>query len=204
MQVVSSNICSAFVPNIEPAAAAAGLRDAKAGVLVGGRATIEDAYGYSKFARIALGTNNIDFRSRVHSNEELDFLASAPLTATYKDIDKADHVVLINFEPEDESPIIFLRIYKQTYKRSIKVTTIAPFASRGSEKLKANLIKSAAGNEISAISSLTGLTKKTVVLVGERLSETPGALSAVSQLINQSGAKLAITVGIFNCRAPTN
>ena len=172
------------------AAAAAGLRDAKAGVLVGGRATIEDAYGYSKFARIALGTNNIDFRSRVHSNEELDFLASAPLIATYKDIDKADHVVLINFEPEDESPIIFLRIYKQTHKRSIKVTTIAPFASRGSEKLKANLIKSAAGNEISAISSLTGLTKKTVVLVGERLSETPGALSAVLQLINQSGAKL--------------
>ncbi len=136
--------------------------------------------------RVALGTNNIDFRSRVHSNEELDFLASAPLTATYKDIDKADHVVLINFEPEDESPIIFLRIYKQTHKRSIKVTTIAPFASRGSEKLKANLIKSAAGNEISAISSLTGLTKKTVVLVGERLSETPGALSAVLQLINQS------------------
>ena len=130
------------------AAAAAGLRDAKAGVLVGGRATIEDAYGYSKFARIALGTNNIDFRSRVHSNEELDFLASAPLTATYKDIDKADHVVLINFEPEDESPIIFLRIYKQTHKRSIKVTTIAPFASRGSEKVKANLIKCAAGNEI--------------------------------------------------------
>jgi NADH-quinone oxidoreductase subunit G len=172
------------------AAAAAGLRDAKAGVLVGGRATIEDAYGYSKFARVALGTNNIDFRSRVHSDEELDFLASAPLTATYKDIDKADHVVLINFEPEDESPIIFLRIYKQTHKRSIKVTTIAPFASRGSEKLKATVIKTAAGNEISAISSLTGLTKKTVVLVGERLSETPGALSAVLQLINQSGAKL--------------
>ena len=29
-----------------------------------------------------------------------------------------------------------------------------------------------------------------MVLVGERLSETPGALSAVLQLINQSGAKL--------------
>ena len=45
------------------AAAAAGLKDARAGVLVGGRATVEDAYGYSKFARVTLETNNIDFRS---------------------------------------------------------------------------------------------------------------------------------------------
>lgn len=33
------------------------------GVLTGGRLTVEDAYGYAKFARAVLGTNNIDFRS---------------------------------------------------------------------------------------------------------------------------------------------
>ena len=172
------------------AAAAAGLKNARAGVLVGGRATIEDAYGYSKFARVALNTNNIDFRARSHSNEELDFLASASPTATYKDIDKADQVVLISFEPEDESPIVFLRIYKQTHKRAIKVTSIAPFASRGSQKLNAKLIKTATGNEVAAISALTGLTAKSVVLIGERASETTGALSAVIKLVNDSGAKL--------------
>ena len=172
------------------AAAASGLKNARAGVLVGGRATIEDAYGYSKFARVTLNTNNIDFRARSHSNEELDFLASAPLNATYKDIDKADQVVLISFEPEDESPIVFLRIYKQTHKRAIKVTSIAPFASRGTQKLNAKLIKTATGNEVAAISALTGLTAKSVVLVGERASETTGALSAVIKLVNDSGAKL--------------
>lgn len=172
------------------AAAAAGLKNARAGVLVGGRATVEDAYGYSKFARVTLNTNNIDFRARTHSNEELDFLSAASFTATYKDIDKADQVVLINFEPEDESPIVFLRIYKQVYKRAIKVTSIAPYASRGSEKLKAKLIKVAAGDEVAAISSLSGLTNKSVVLVGERLTETAGGLSAALKLINQSGAKL--------------
>ena len=172
------------------AAAAAGLKNARAGVLVGGRATVEDAYGYSKFARVTLNTNNIDFRARTHSNEELDFLSAASFTATYKDIDKADQVVLINFEPEDESPIVFLRIYKQVYKRAIKVTSIAPYASRGSEKLKAKLIKVAAGDEVAAISSLSGLTNKSVVLVGERLTETVGGLSAALKLINQSGAKL--------------
>ena len=172
------------------AAAAKGLKDSRAGVLVGGRATVEDAYGYSKFARVTLGTNNIDFRSRVSSKEELDFLASVPTSATYKDIDNADHVVLINFEPEDESPIVFLRIYKQVHKRSIKVTTIAALASRGSQKLKANLVKTAAGNEVSAINSISGLTGKSVVLVGERAAETQGALSAVAKLVKESGAKL--------------
>ena len=172
------------------AAAAAGLKDAKVGVLVGGRVTVEDAYGYSKFARVALSTNNIDFRARTHSREELDFLASTPTTATYKDIDKADHVVLINFEPEDESPIVFLRIYKQFKKRAIKVSSIASFTSRSTQKLKAKLIKTAAGAEVAAINSITGLSEKSVVLVGERAAETPGALSAVAKLINTSGAKL--------------
>ena len=172
------------------AAAASGLKNARAGVLVGGRATVEDAYGYSKFARVTLNTNNIDFRARSHSNEELDFLASAPLNATYKDIDKADQVVLISFEPEDESPIVFLRIYKQTHKRAIKVTSIAPFASRGTQKLNAKLIKTATGNEVAAISALDGLTAKSVILVGERAAETTGALSAVIKLVNDSGAKL--------------
>jgi len=172
------------------AAAAKGLKDSRAGVLVGGRATVEDAYGYSKFARVTLATNNIDFRSRVSSKEELDFLASVPTSATYKDIDNADHVVLINFEPEDESPIVFLRIYKQVHKRSVRVTTIAALASRGTQKLKANLIKTAAGNEVSAINSISGLTGKSVVLVGERAAETQGALSAVAKLVKESGAKL--------------
>ncbi|ASY12848.1 NADH-quinone oxidoreductase subunit G [Candidatus Nanopelagicus hibericus] len=172
------------------AAAAAGLKNVTAGVLVGGRVTVEDAYGYSKFARVALNTNNIDFRARTHSSEELDFLASTPITATYKDIDKADHVVLINFEPEDESPIIFLRIYKQVKKRAIKVSSIAAFASRGSQKLNANLIKTATGAEVAAINSITGLSSKSVVLVGERAVETPGALSAAAKIIATSGAKL--------------
>ena len=53
-------------------AAAAG----RAGVLVGGRSTVEDAYAYSKFARMVLGTNDIDFRIRAHSDEEAEFLAA--------------------------------------------------------------------------------------------------------------------------------
>ncbi len=40
-------------------------------------AHLEDAYAYAKFARVALGTNDIDLRARPHSAEETEFLAGA-------------------------------------------------------------------------------------------------------------------------------
>ena len=173
--------------------AAAGLEANRAAVLVGGRATVEDAYGYAKFARVALKTNDIDFRARLHSEEERSFLASHVVGAnvSYRDLDRADHVVLLGFEPEEESPIVFLRLYKQVRKRGLKVTTVAPFASRGSKKLKAELIATAAGNEANAIIDISSLTSKSVVIVGERLSESRGAISAAVALTSKSGAKLA-------------
>src|SRR6202000_1724963 len=57
-----------------------GLRAAVAaggvGVLPGGRLTEEDAYAYAKFARAVLGTNDVDFRWRPNSAEELAFLGA--------------------------------------------------------------------------------------------------------------------------------
>ena len=41
-----------------------------------GRLTLEDAYAWGKFARVALDTNDVDARARVHSAEEEAFLAA--------------------------------------------------------------------------------------------------------------------------------
>ena len=174
------------------AVAAAGLKAAKSAVLVGGRATYEDAYGYSKFARIALGTNDIDFRSRLASDEEREFLAARVVgsTTTYRDIDKADQVLLVGFEPEEESPIVFLRLNKQFKKRALKVISIGSKESIGVEKLKADFIKVAPGQEAAAIAAQS-LTNNSVILVGERAAESAGALSAVAALADATGAKLA-------------
>ena len=174
------------------AAAAAGLKGKRSAVLVGGRATVEDAYGYSKFARIALGTNDIDFRARVTSDEEREFISSKVVgsTTTYTDIDKADHVALVSFEPEEESPIVFLRINKQVRKRGLKVTSISTKLSIASEKINAHFTKVAPGAESAALSSIE-LTNKSVILVGERASETPGLLSTVVSVAEKTGAKIA-------------
>jgi len=173
-------------------AAAAGLKGKRAAVLTGGRVTTEDAYGYSKFARIALGTNDIDYRARVTSNEERDFLAAHVVgsSTTYRDIDTADHVALVAFEPEEESPIVFLRLNKNFKKRGLKVSAVATKGSIAMDKLKAEFIKVAPGAESSAVVNLP-LTAKSVILVGERASESAGLFSAVAALSAQTGAKIA-------------
>ena len=174
------------------AAAAAGLTTGRAAVIVGGRSTVEDAYGYSKFARVTLGTNDIDFRSRVSSDEERAFIASNVIgnNTSYRDIDGADQVLLVGFEPEEESPIVFLRLNKAVRKRNLRVHAIASKLSIGNEKLKSNFICVAPGNEVSALSAVN-LTEKSVVLVGERAAETTGLLTAIAGLVSRSGAKLA-------------
>jgi NADH-quinone oxidoreductase subunit G len=177
------------------ARAVAGLSGRRAGVLTGGRITGEDAYAYSKFARIVLGTNDIDLRSRPHSAEETDFLtarvAGRPLSLSYADLEAAPMVVLAGFEPEEESPIVFLRLRKAVRRRGLPVATIAPFASRGAAKLAARLIRTAPGGEAAALQTLAGkLPEGTVILAGERLAGSPGALSAAARL-EDGGARLA-------------
>ncbi|SDL50713.1 NADH-quinone oxidoreductase subunit G [Tessaracoccus oleiagri] len=167
------------------------------GVQTGGRLTVENAYGYSRFARAVLGTNSIDFRSRPQSAEEAEFLAarvagrSLPQNVTYTDLERAKHVVLVAFEPEDESPIVFLRLRKANRDKGLKVTTIAPFASRGSQKLDATLIPAAPGDEIAALDRVEGLDGSTIILVGERAGTLPGVLSAVAAKADATGARLA-------------
>jgi NADH-quinone oxidoreductase subunit G len=171
---------------------AANLNGKRAAVLTGGRLTVEDAYAYSKFARTILNTNDIDFRARPHSDEERDFLASTAVfsNTNYQDIDSADQILLVSLEPEDESPILFLRLRKNNRKKNLKVSTIASYYSRGSEKLNAKLIASKLGAEVLAVEEFSELTEKSVILVGERASEVPGLLSAILNKANSTGAKI--------------
>jgi NADH-quinone oxidoreductase subunit G len=179
-------------------AAVAGLAAAgsSAGVLTGGRLTMEDAYGYSKFARAVLGTNSIDFRSRPTGPDEAAFLATRVAGralgqgVTYADLEKAGHVVLVGFEPEDESPLVFLRLRKAVRKSGLKVTAIAAFATTGTEKLNATLVATAPGGEAEALAALE-LAPGNVILVGERAALAAGALAAAADLADTSGAKLA-------------
>jgi NADH-quinone oxidoreductase subunit G len=177
-----------------------------AAVLTGGRLTLEDAYAYSKFARVALGTNDIDFRARPHSAEEADFLAAAVagtgLGTTFSDLERAGSVLLVGFEPEEEAPAVFLRLRKGVRKVGTKVFTVASFASRGVEKLDGVVVQTSPGTEAAVLGDLgsmgeagtaarDALGSDSIIIVGERLATAPGAYSAALRLALDTGAQLA-------------
>ncbi|MGS0688838.1 NADH-quinone oxidoreductase subunit G [Nakamurella sp. GG22] len=188
------------------------------GVLTGGRLTVTDSYAYAKFARLALRTNDIDFRARAHSAEEEAFLASRVAGTsperggvTYAGLEKASVVLLVGLEPEEESPILFLRLRKAA-RRGLAVFSVSSVLSAGLHKLSGTLVGAVPGTEPSVLAGLAGetladagvpdaaernrlgaalRTPGAVVLVGERAAQTPGLLSAVSSLVDATGAQLA-------------
>ena len=181
------------------AADALGAAVGSAAVLTGGRLPVEDAYAYSKFARTILKTDDVDFRARAASDEEAAFLGSVVLGSegpTYADLQAAPAVVLVAFEPEDESPIVFLRLRKAVTKGTTKVYAVAPWASSGLTKLAATVLAAGPGQEVQALSGSPEVTAAlaqpgAVLMVGERAATVPGLLSFVAQTARTTGARLA-------------
>src|SRR3954466_1337429 len=177
-----------------------------AAVLTGGRLTLEDSYAYSKFARVALGSNDIDFRARPHSAEEADFLAAAVagtgLGTTFTDLERAGSVLFVGFEPEEEAPSVFLRVRKGVRKVGTKVFTVAAYASRGVEKLDGVVVPASPGTEAAVLADLgnageagaaarAALGPDSIIIVGERLANVAGGYSAALRLALDTGAQLA-------------
>ncbi|WP_282946102.1 NADH-quinone oxidoreductase subunit G [Cellulomonas endometrii] len=189
--------------------AAHGLEQARAaggvGVLPGGRLTVEDAYAYGKFARVVLGTNDVDLRARPHSDEELAFLghavAGTGLGVTFRDLEAAPTVLLVGLEAEEEAGVVFLRLRKGVVAGRTKVVAVAPLASRGLDRLDGTLLSAAPGTEPEVLDAIgTGDLADTaaalgaagaLILVGERLGAVPGGLSAALRLAERTGARLA-------------
>lgn len=195
--------------------ATAGLTAGPSAVLPGGRLTIEDSYAYAKFARVALGTNDVDYRARAHGDEELSFLGSVVagtgIGVTFADLEKAPAVLMAGFEPEEEGGIVFLRLRKAARAHGLKAFAIAPFASRGLQRIGdagATLIETAPGAEghaLDALASAAGGSGDSVeaqaaealkapgavIIVGERLAASDGAYSAALRLAGATGARIA-------------
>ncbi len=185
-------------------------RDSSTGVavLTGGRLTVEDAYAYSKFARTVLRTNDIDFRARPLATrdtvsaalgEEAEFLAACIASSTdvtYSDVDTAPAVVLVGLEPEDECPILFLRLRAAWRRNGLAVHALAPYESRGLAKLGATVTATVPGDEAQLLATSEAVRATlaqpgAILFVGERLATVEGGYSAAATLARSTGAKLA-------------
>jgi NADH-quinone oxidoreductase subunit G len=175
----------------------------EAAVLSGGRLADEDAYALARFARTVLGTNDLDARLWPGSDEEDAVLAQvlASGSATYADIDAASLIVVAGLDPREESPILFLRIRKAA-RRGAVVAEINPRRTPLG-LLGVFSIQLLPGEETGALASLGGSGSgasplaealraagpNAVVLAGERLASTPGALATAWNLSLETGAK---------------
>ncbi|MDR0435518.1 MAG: NADH-quinone oxidoreductase subunit G [Propionibacteriaceae bacterium] len=175
-----------------------GLTGSQVAVLPGGRLTLENAYAYARFAHTVLLTNNIDYRGRAFSDEETKFLAREQAGRTpaqlvdYAALERAKRVVLVCFEPEEESPMVFLRLRRAVRRSGLQVLAVAPYLSAGSRKLGAKLIACAPGEEAQSLTALGHtIDRDTVLLVGERAATAAGALKRAVDVTTASGAKLA-------------
>ena len=136
-------------------AAAEGLQAAEGaggvGVLTGGRLTVEDAYAYAKFARVALGTNDIDFRARPLSGEEADFLAVHGRRRHRRHLrgrrERAGRRSSSGSSRRRSARSSSCGCARATARTSCQVTAVAPFLSRGFEKLGATLVAAVPGDE---------------------------------------------------------
>ena len=108
-------------------------RQARVGVLSGGRLLDEDNYALSKLARTVLGTNDLDHR-RVAQPVAVDRRAALMATdraraVTYRDLERAPVIVVVGLDAEQEMPILHLRLRKAA-ARGARIVVVHPRETR--------------------------------------------------------------------------
>jgi NADH-quinone oxidoreductase subunit G len=183
------------------------------GVLVGGHLTDQDAYALQKLARVALGTNNVD--ARAWPEDEAAAAAAAQVAGrgpddgmpTYRDLEAARVVVVVDLDPHEESPILWLRLRKAALRRGVPVVTVGSRPGRLAEF--ATLVATRPGGQAEALDRLgrgegdagrlltgapdgegEGEQGDVIVLAGWRGGAT-GGLAAAARLAATLGGRFA-------------
>ncbi|HKE98005.1 MAG TPA: NADH-quinone oxidoreductase subunit G [Actinomycetes bacterium] len=174
-----------------------------AGVLVGGHLTDQDAYALQKLARVALGTNSVDARTwpGTAGEEAVDArVAGSPPGPAYRDLDTAGAVVVVDLDPHEESPILYLRL-RRAALLGARVPVIAVGSRPGRLAEFATVVHTAPGGQAEALEQLgrgegeAGRLlpedrRALVVLAGWRAAATGGLLPA-ARLADRLGGRFA-------------
>jgi NADH-quinone oxidoreductase subunit G len=185
--------------------------------LTGGRLSDEDAYALSKLARTVFRTNDLDHRRHL-GDVPLDVEAAAASGApgvTYRDVERAKVILVVGLDAEQELPILHLRIRKAA-RRGAQVVVVHPRRTRLHDVAEHVLV--APGTEAAFLASLSGAagdgdtdaervagavraaSAAAVVIAGERLAASPGALAAARAFAAANGAGFAYVTRRSNDR----
>jgi NADH-quinone oxidoreductase subunit G len=173
-------------------------------VVTGSRLSDEDAYAASKYVRAVLGSDDLDHRTRFAPASERAELAAlvGRDTATYADVEDAPVIVVAGLDPEEEVPILHLRLRKAWRTGKARIVVVGPHLGTLAD-LAWRHVRVEAGAEADALRELggrggAGTTREVaaalreaaapVVLVGERAGA--GSISAGVELAEAAGGKL--------------
>ena len=174
-------------------------------VLTGSRLADEDAYATSKYARTVLATDDIDHRTRFAPAGEREELAAVVGrdSATYADVERAEVIVVVGLDPEEEVPILHLRLRKAWRNRKARIVVVGPHLGTLAD-LAWRHVATEPGAEAAGLEALDGrdadgvaaevaeaLREATapVVLVGERAGA--GALTTAASLAETTAGSFA-------------
>lgn len=169
-------------------------------VITGSRLADEDAYVTAKYARTVLGTDNVDYRTHFAAegvDDELTAIVGRD-GATYGDVESAGVIVVAGLDPEEEVPILHLRLRKAWRAHKAKIVVVGP--TMGTlDDLAWRWVPASAGQEAAALEQLQNGDSEVaaalreanapVVLVGERAGA--GSVTASVALAEATGGKSA-------------
>ena len=175
-------------------------RQARVGMLAGGRLLDEDAYALSKLARTVLRTNDVDHR-RVAQPLAVDRRAALSVVdrsraVTYRDLERAPVILVVGLDAEQEVPILHLRLRKAA-ARGARIVVVHPRVTRLRDV--AEHVVCPPGDEArvlgggvdarldDALAAVRAAADTAVILAGER----PGAAAAALTTAAATGARFA-------------
>jgi NADH-quinone oxidoreductase subunit G len=96
-------------------------------VIGGAQGTNEDAYALAKFARVVLGTHNID--CRLDDALSSHFLAATVDRAVIDDLDRADTILVWGPDLKEEHPTLYLRVRRAVQDFGATLVVVHPRAT---------------------------------------------------------------------------
>ncbi|MFW5934028.1 MAG: NADH-quinone oxidoreductase subunit NuoG, partial [Actinomycetota bacterium] len=156
-------------------------------VVTGSRLADEDAYLTGKYARTVLGSDDVDHRTRFAPRSEVAELTAlvGRDTATYADVEHAPVIVVAGLDPEEEVPILHLRLRKAWRNHTARIVVVGPYLGSLAD-LAWRRVPTEPGQEAAALAALAegddevaralAEAAAPVVLVGGRAG--PGSIAA--------------------------
>ncbi len=174
------------------------------GVIGGAQGTNEDAYALSKFARVVLGTNNVD--CRLDDSLSSHFLAATVDRAVISDLDDASTIIVWGPDLKEEHPTLYLRARRAAQELGVTLIVVHPRATglddRATHKLTYRpgggfaLLDEIANGEHPEVSQALA-AEKVVALVGEAChADGPKLAESVAALVrNKAGTGRILPLG---------